>query len=58
MKIKIHRTVFASVVLFGCEKWVLTLRKEHRLTLFEKRVRGRNFGRGMTSKNELEETTK
>jgi hypothetical protein len=33
------------VVLYGCETWSLTLRKEHRLRVFENRVLRRIFGR-------------
>jgi hypothetical protein len=29
--IKIHRTIILPVVLYGCETWSLTVRKEHRL---------------------------
>jgi hypothetical protein len=32
------------VVLYGCETWSLTLRKEHRLRVFENRVLRRIFG--------------
>jgi hypothetical protein len=32
------------VVLYGCETWSLTLREEHRLTVFENRVLRRIFG--------------
>jgi hypothetical protein len=32
------------VVPFGCETWSLTLRKEHRLRVFENRVLRRIFG--------------
>ena len=32
------------VVLYGCETWSFTLRKEHRLRLFENRVLRRMFG--------------
>jgi hypothetical protein len=32
-----------SVVLYGCETWSLTLRKEHRLKVFEKKVLRRIF---------------
>jgi hypothetical protein len=35
---KIQKTVILPVVLYGCENWALTLRKEHRLRVFEKRV--------------------
>jgi hypothetical protein len=31
------------VVLYGCEVWSLTLREEHRLRVFEKRVPRRIF---------------
>jgi hypothetical protein len=30
--------------LYGCETWSLTLREEHRLRVFEKRVLRRIFG--------------
>jgi hypothetical protein len=30
--------------LYGCETWSLTLREEHRLRVFEKRVQRRIFG--------------
>jgi uncharacterized membrane protein len=32
------------VLLYGCETWSLTLREEHRLRVFEKRVLRRIFG--------------
>jgi hypothetical protein len=35
--VRIHNTM-NSLVLYGCESWSLTLRVEHRLTVFEKRV--------------------
>jgi hypothetical protein len=38
LKIKIHKTVFLPVVLYGCETWSLTLREEHKLRVSEKRV--------------------
>jgi hypothetical protein len=44
LKIKIYRTVILPVVLYGCETWSLTLRKEHRLRVFKKRVLRRIFG--------------
>jgi hypothetical protein len=44
LKIKIHRTVILSVVLYGCETWSLILREECRLRMFEKRVLRRIFG--------------
>jgi len=44
LKIKIYRTIILPVVLYGCETWSLTLREEHWLRVFEKRVLGRIFG--------------
>jgi hypothetical protein len=44
VKIKIYRTIIFLVVLYGCETWSLTLRKECRLTVFENRVLRRMFG--------------
>jgi hypothetical protein len=38
LKIKIYRTVILPVVLYGCETWSISLREEHRLRVFEKRV--------------------
>ena len=48
IKIKTYRTLILSFVLYGCETWSLTLRKEHRLRLFENRALRRILGlRGM-----------
>jgi hypothetical protein len=47
MRIKINRTVILPVVLHGCETWFLTLRKEHRLRVFENRVLRKKFGTKM-----------
>jgi len=44
LKIKICRTVILLVVLYGCETWSLTLRKELRPRVFENRVLRRIFG--------------
>jgi hypothetical protein len=44
LKIKIYKTVILLVVLYGCKIWSLTLRKEHRLRVFENRVLRRIFG--------------
>jgi hypothetical protein len=38
MKIRMYKTIILPVVLYGCETWNLTLRKEHRLGVFEIRV--------------------
>jgi hypothetical protein len=43
-KIRIYRTIILPVVLYGCETWSLTLREEHRLRVFERRVLRRIYG--------------
>jgi hypothetical protein len=43
VKVKIYKTVILPVVLYGCETWLLTLREEHRLRVFENRVLRRIF---------------
>jgi hypothetical protein len=43
LKIKIYRTIIFLVVLYGCDTWLLTLREEHRLRVFENRVLRRIF---------------
>jgi len=44
LKIKIYRTIFLPVVLYGCETWSLTLREERKLRMFENMVLMRKFG--------------
>jgi hypothetical protein len=44
VKIKIYRTIILPMVLYGCETWLLTLRQERRLRVFENRVLRRVFG--------------
>ena len=44
MKICIARITALRFVVYGCETWSLTMRKEHRLRVFEGRVLGRMFG--------------
>jgi hypothetical protein len=44
LKVKIYKIIILPVVLYGCETWSLTLREEHRLTMFENRVLRRIFG--------------
>jgi len=44
MKIKVHKTVILPVILYGYETWLLTLREERRLRVFETRVLRRIFG--------------
>ena len=38
LKIKINRTIILSCFLYGCETWLLTLREECRLRVFESMV--------------------
>ena len=40
----IYRTIILPVVLYGCETWLLTLREECRLRVFENRVSRKVFG--------------
>jgi hypothetical protein len=44
VKIRLHKTIILSVVLYGCETWSLTVRGEQKLRVFEKRVLRRLFG--------------
>jgi hypothetical protein len=44
VKVKIYKTIILPVVMYGCEMWSVTLRKEPRLRVFEKRVVRRLFG--------------
>ena len=44
LKTKIYRTIILPVVLYGCEAWSLTLRKERKLRVFENTVLRRIFG--------------
>jgi hypothetical protein len=44
LNIRIYKTVILPVILFGCKTWSQTLRKEHRLKVFENRVLRRIFG--------------
>jgi hypothetical protein len=44
LKVKIYKTVILPVVLYGRETWSLTLKTEHRLRVFEKRVLRRISG--------------
>ena len=44
LNIRVHRTIILPVVLYGCETWSLTLRKERRLRVFENRALRRIFG--------------
>jgi hypothetical protein len=44
IKVKIYRTTVLPVVVYGCETWLLTLREERRVRVFENRVPRRIFG--------------
>jgi hypothetical protein len=44
LKIKTYKIIISPVILYGCETWLLTLRKEHRLRVSENRVPRRIFG--------------
>jgi hypothetical protein len=44
VNVKIYKTTILPVVLYECETWSLTLREEHKLRVFEKRVLRRIFG--------------
>jgi len=44
IKILVYRTIILPVILYGCEIWLLTLREQRRLRVFENRVLRRVFG--------------
>jgi len=44
LKIKIHRTIILPIILYGCETWLLTLKEERKLRVFENMVLRRIFG--------------
>jgi hypothetical protein len=35
VKVKIYKTIILPVVFYGCETWTLTLREQHRPSMFE-----------------------
>jgi hypothetical protein len=41
---KVHRTVILSVFFYGCGTWLLTLREEHRLRMYDDRELRKTFG--------------
>jgi hypothetical protein len=43
IKILVYETIILPVVLYGCETWSLTLREEHKLTVFQKRAQKREL---------------
>lgn len=44
IKVKIHKTIFLPVLLYGCEIMLLVVREECRHRAFEHRVARRIFG--------------
>jgi len=44
LKIKIYKTIILPVPLYGFETWLLTLREEKKLRVFENKVLRRIFG--------------
>ena len=40
IKIKTYRTTLLPIVPYGCETWSFTVREEHRLRVFERKVFG------------------
>jgi hypothetical protein len=44
LKIKVYRSIILPVVVYGCETWLLTLRVECKLRVFENRELRRIFG--------------
>ncbi|KAJ4445700.1 hypothetical protein ANN_12385 [Periplaneta americana] len=44
LKVGIYKTVILPVVLYGCETWILTLREEQRLRMFENKILRKIFG--------------
>jgi hypothetical protein len=44
VKIRTYKTIYFPVALYGCETWSLSLRKKHRLRVFENRMLQRIFG--------------
>jgi hypothetical protein len=57
LKIKIHRTIILPIILYGCETWSLTLRKECRLRVFGNRVLRGIFGPKRDKLMGVEKTT-
>ena len=45
LKIRIYINIKLPVVLYGCETWLLTLREERRMRVFENSVLRIIFGR-------------
>jgi hypothetical protein len=49
--IKIHRNIILPVLSFRCDACFLTIRKEHRLSVFENRVLRKIFGTNTVESN-------
>ena len=58
LKTEIYRTIILPVVLYGCEKWSLTLRDKRRLRVFEIRVLRKVSGHKRDEVNRGVEKTK
>jgi hypothetical protein len=43
VKIRIYKAIILPVVLYGCETWSVILLEEHKLRVFENRVREGNI---------------
>ena len=43
-EIRIYRSIILSVVFYGCVTWLIILREERRLKVFEKRMLRKMFG--------------
>jgi hypothetical protein len=55
--VNVYITIILPVVLYGCEAWSFTVRKECRLRVFENRVLRRIFGPKMNKVTGVEKTT-
>jgi hypothetical protein len=44
IKVRIYNSIIFSLFMYGCETWSVTLRLEHRLSVFENRVLRSIFG--------------
>jgi hypothetical protein len=43
VKVRLYKTIILLVVLYGCESWFLTFTEEHKLRVFDNRVRRKIF---------------
>jgi hypothetical protein len=55
--ITVYRTIILAVVLYECVAWSLTLRDEHRLRVFERRVLRKISGPKRDEARGVEKTT-